>query len=386
MARFYARFDHGVETTLQTNNLMDRRVISSATASGGNIAPGDPDLKTGLITSRSVLSDAMYAVLDAANRDGSAGVIIPPQNTAGDQPNITRTGGNLTFTNVYKTTGNQIPGVKIPADFSTRPTSSIYTDDGNITAAFPIDGGTISDSLYTAASSAVYAVLSQIKSASFTNNTPFTTDGSPYSRLGNDISRTLHSIYHSASVDLFGWDDFTPGQMTTNGMGIQFNGSDCNPSANTSTIQFTWHSVNSYQFRNDGNGSGQIGIEIRVSPNGPSGTCTTNFTNNYRLQLGYTATTHGGPLTLGTATSGNGPTNPSTAAGCTGTSTWTWNGFGTYNSGGTPNLTWTLKVPDCASPGYNIEVSTKLFDATITTSTNGGQAGIISTDATVPNS
>jgi hypothetical protein len=219
MARFYARFDHGVESSLEaqtTSNFYERRVITSATASGGNIAPGNPDLKTGLITSRSVLSDAMYAQMDGVNRDPAQGPIIPTSNAAQTVNNITRSGGNLSWTNIYKTTA--IPGVAYPADFRIRPTSSIFTDDGNLTAASPADGGTISDSLYTAAGDAVYSIISSVKktkSGTSPAPPPYTEDGSPYTRLGTSPSRTLHSIWHDVNLNFFAWDDFTPGQVQT---------------------------------------------------------------------------------------------------------------------------------------------------------------------------
>lgn len=382
MARFYARFDHGTVGTLDSD-LYDRRVINSQTSSAAAAGYNSsyPDIRGGLITSRSALSDAMKAELDATNEDGQLGPYIAPSNAAGTVPNITRNGGNLQWNYVYKPIGSTLPGIKIPANFATRPTSSVYTDDGNLIDPPDADGGTISDSLYVAASTAVLDTLNTIKKVE--GSLPYSTDGSPYVRLGQVESRTLHSVFHNASLDYFAWDDFTPGEMSTSGMGLTAPNSKCNGTNNVTNIQFTWHSVLSYQFKNDGNGSAKIGIQIRLTPNGPSGTCTTTFTNNYRLQLGYSTNDHGGPLTLGTSTSGNGPVNPSTSvSGCAGTSGWTWNGFGGYNSGGTPNLTWNVKLPDCASPGYNIEVSVRLFDATITTNSTG-VPGIISADLTV---
>lgn len=388
MARFYAKFDHGIVSAL-TNTFYDRRVVNSQTSSNA-ASGGNPNYYGGLIASRSALSDAMKAQLDATNQDGQLGPIIPPSNTAGDTPNITRSGGNLQWTNVYKVIGSQLPGIKIPADFATRPTSSVYTDDGNLTAASPTDGGTISDSLYTAASTAVLDVLNSIKKVE--GSLPYSTDGSPYVRLGLTPSRTLHSIFHNSSLDYFAWDDFTPGTMSTSGMDIQFNGADCNQTPSpgaVSTIQFTWSNTNSYEFRNDGNSAAQIGVEIEVSKaSGASGTCDSNWNvARFRLQLGYSATTHGGPLLMGTGTSGTGPNNPSTRTSpgnCTGASSWTWNGLGTYGDSGTPNLTWTVKLEDCISPGYDITVSTKLYDAVITTNTVGF-AGIYSEQAALPN-
>ena len=210
MARFYARFDHGVESGLEaltTGNYYQRKVITSATASSLGFA----DLQTGLITSRSALSNAMYAQIDVGNRDGNQGPIIPPSNTAGNVLNIVRSGGNLSWNNIYKTT--TIPGVPHPADPRVRPTASIYTDDGNLTAVSPTDGGTINDNLYQSASNAVSSVVSSIKDTF--GSPPYTTDGSPYARLGVNPSRTLHSIWHDYSLNYFAWDDFTPGTPQT---------------------------------------------------------------------------------------------------------------------------------------------------------------------------
>jgi len=209
MARYYARFDHGFEATLGgtsgTENFFERRVIGSATSSNAV-----------LVTKRRLLSEAMTAELDGVNRNPTQGPIIPPSNTAGTVNNIVRSGGNLSWTNVFKTTA--IPGVAYPADFRTRPTSSIFTDDGNLTAASPADGGTISDSLYTDAGDALNTVLTSIKktkSGLTPIAPPFTEDGSPYTRLGTNPGRTLHGLWHDVDLNYFAWDDFTPGQPQT---------------------------------------------------------------------------------------------------------------------------------------------------------------------------
>lgn len=251
MARFFARFDHDDDPTLESetgNNFFDRRVIGSTTSSNAV-----------LVEKRRNLSEAMAAQLDGVNRDPTQGPIIPPSNTAGTVNNITRSGGNLSWTNVYKTTS--IPGVAYPADFRTRPTASIYTDDGNLTAASPADGGTISDSVYTEATDALNTVLTSIKKIE--GAPPHTTDGSPYTRLGLNPSRTLHSLWHDVDLNYFAWDDFTPGQVQSftaapraNGVGvftIDFNagsvtdGLIVEPGVDSVTIRFNWLN----QFRAD---------------------------------------------------------------------------------------------------------------------------------------
>jgi hypothetical protein len=207
MARFYARFNHGFEATLGgtsgTENFFERRVIGSTTSSNAVLA-----------AAREALSNAMQAQLDGVNKDPTQGPIIPQSNTAGNVNNITRSGGNLSWTNVYKTTA--IPGVAYPADFRTRPTSSIFTDDGNLTAASPADGGTISDTLYTDAGDALNTVLNSIKktkSGLTPIAPPYTEDGSPFTRLGTNPGRTLHGLWHDVDLNYFAWDDFTPGQV-----------------------------------------------------------------------------------------------------------------------------------------------------------------------------
>jgi len=205
MARFYARFDHAPEIDLEaltSTNFYQRRVISNATASAQ---------RTGLIASRSALSTALYAEINVGNRDGNQGPIIPPSNAAGNVPNIVRSGGNLQWTNIYKTI--TIPGVPHPVDPRVRPTASIYTDDGNLTAVSPADGGTINDNLYQSASNAVSTIISSVKDTF--GSPPYTIDGSPYARLGKNSSRTLHSIWHDYNLNYFAWDDFTPGTPQT---------------------------------------------------------------------------------------------------------------------------------------------------------------------------
>ena len=381
MARFYAEFDHSQDATLNAD-LFDIAKIGGNATEGGNI-------RAGLIASRSALSAEFYVDsfgIERTNRSGAQGTIIPGDVitvTAGTNPSV-----SMSFSAVYtaSTSAGGLAGIITPANYRTRPTASILStfNPSLLGRPLPIDSGSNRNyNLFLSASNAVSASLSAIITGS---NTP----RGPYVRLGANQARTLHSIWHDADLNYFAWDDFTPGQLSTSGMTIATSMADCNQTASpgaTSTIQFQWHSVNSYQFKNDGNGSGRIGVEMEIAKAaGATGTCDTNWgTPRFRLQLGYAATTHGGPLTMGTSTSGNGQTNPSTNGNCGGTSTWTWNGQGTYNSGATPSVSWTVKLEDCISPGYEITVSTLLFDATITTNTNTAQPGIITTQVAVPN-
>lgn len=212
MARFYARFNHGFEATLGgtsgTENFFERRVIGSTSSSNAV-----------LVEKRRLLSEAMTAQLNAGSRDPDVGPIIPPSNTARTVDNITRSGGTLSWNKVYKMASPPgIPGVIPPADYRTRPTASIYTDDGNLTEITPSDPGSISDTLYTDATDALNTVLTSIKktkSGLTPISPPFTEDGSPFTRLGTNPSRTLHSIWHDKDLNYFAWDDFTPGTPQT---------------------------------------------------------------------------------------------------------------------------------------------------------------------------
>ena len=383
MARHYARFDGGTEATLDSDYFEQCKVSDGSTAA--------TNLKNGLIDSRSLVTTDIYQDLDSVNQNGSLGIYFPPNSGPFSTDYSTYASWSTAYT-------SSLDGIKTPTsntyggggiNYSLRPTASILSTDTTVVGPTnPADSVGISYSTYLNASNAVTDVLNSIRSGSDT-----VTNRGPYARLGNERSRTLHSIWHNPTLTYFAWDDFTPAAMSTNGLDIQVAGADCNQSPSpgaVSTIQFTWSNTLSYVYKNDGNPSGKIGIEIEVAKaSGATGTCDTNWNvPRFRLQLGYSATANGGPLILGTATSSNGPNNPSTATSpgnCTGVSTWTWNGYGGYAASGTPNLTWTVKLEDCISPGYDITVSTKLYDAIITTSTNGGTAGIIAEQAAIPN-
>lgn len=376
MARFYGKFDSGSGgwVTALDNDYFERRRIGADSASGAR-------LRNGLISSRSAVATDAYADIPFSYENGQLGTIVPGDNYSTNGSTFvswSRAGGAV-FTSSTATSATW--GVIIPSNYRTRPTASILST--NTLIGGPTASVGVSYTAYTNATTAVRAVLDLVQNGAGTLT-------KVYDRLGNNISRTLHSIWHDENLQYFGWDDFTPGQLSTSGMSITPSMADCNQTPSpgaTSTIQFTWNSVSSYTYRNDGNSTGRIGVEMEIAKAaGATGTCDNNWgTPRFRLQLGYAATTHGGPLTMGTSTSGNGQTNPSTNGNCGGTSTWTWNGQGTYNSGATPNVSWTVKLEDCISPGWEITVSTLLYDATITTSTNTAQPGIITAQAANPN-
>jgi len=192
MARIYAKFDHGTEPGLEaltTGNFYERRVIGANTSSF--------TLRAVLIASRSALSTAMYAQLDDVNKDGSRGVIIPADV-------ITSGSGNLLWTNVYT---SSIAGVVWPSDPRVRPTASILSTNSNVGPANPVDGGTILIGYYHSASAALNDIIqSNILDQRFSY-----INCGPYTRLGYNASRTLHSIWHDHDLTYFAWDDFTPG-------------------------------------------------------------------------------------------------------------------------------------------------------------------------------
>jgi hypothetical protein len=196
MARIYAKFDHGTESGLEAltaGNFYERRVIGATTSSA--------TLRAGLIASRSALSTAMYAQMDDVNKDGSRGVIIPTNV-------ITSGSGNLSWTNVYT---SSLAGVVWPSNPQVRPTASILSTDGNVGPANPVDSGTIQIGYYHSASAAVNDVIqNNILDQRFSY-----INCGPYTRLGNNTSRTLHSIWHNHDLTYFAWDDFTPGTPQT---------------------------------------------------------------------------------------------------------------------------------------------------------------------------
>ena len=193
MARFYARFDHATESALEvtdSSNSYDKRVIAASSASGATF-------RDALISTRSALSAQMISQLDYANSIGVNGPIIPSDVLHYSAP-------NLTFDNVYKTT--TIPGVQWPSDPRVRPTGSIVSTNGNLTASSPVDSGTILYTYYTDATTAVNNAIAAIKK---TDNT--TSDGPNVGRVSNYPTRTTYSVWHNHALDYFAWDDYTPG-------------------------------------------------------------------------------------------------------------------------------------------------------------------------------
>lgn len=197
MARFYAVFNRFFTVpdfqTQEFSRAFQRKVI------GEDIFEGQK-LQDGLIASRSALSNAFYPTLDAVNRDGTKGTLIPLDKLTTDLstfvsgPVYTSSvdGIKIPVTNTY--------GIEDPINYSKRPTSSVFsTQTALVGPSNPSDTASVSYALYKSASDAVVTVLNSIQG------------GGPYSRLGNVPSRTIHSIWNDPGLNYFGWDDFTPG-------------------------------------------------------------------------------------------------------------------------------------------------------------------------------
>jgi hypothetical protein len=219
MARFYATFDGTTNTDLQDLFYQQVAISSGST------------LRTALLTTRQALSDAAYAVMDAGNRNGTLGIVVPPDV-------VTRSDGNYSWTNLFTNTG-----AVWPSDPRVRPTAQILST--NSTPVSPTDAGTISDTDYTNAQTALENCFTAM------------TGGGPRGRIGLDPWRTLASIFHDHALTYLAWDDFTPGQvqgLTVSGLG----------SAGSYQATAAW---TDYQFANDENPSGAI--RVLMSMTGP---------------------------------------------------------------------------------------------------------------------
>lgn len=236
MARYYAKFDQGSDATLDSD-FFDRRTIGASSASAALV-------RDGLIVSRSALSAAMKAVLDDQNEKGTNGPIIPRE-----VGNIIQTGagGTLTFNNVF--TSTTIPGIVTPADYRTRPTASVDTNDGNLTPRSPADSGLINNDLYLSASNAVTTVLNLFSNG----DSPLTP-----SNQGNFPTRSLHSVWHDKNLQYFAYDNFTPEQPTVDATSFLV-GLGSRTSTGYIDILITSSSLNDF----NPNGSASISLELQ---------------------------------------------------------------------------------------------------------------------------
>jgi hypothetical protein len=239
MARFYARFDQGTDATLEGTGLTDyfftKRTISGTSASAAL-------LRDGLIASRSALSADVYEDLPASYENGGLGTIIPSAVITTDSSTY------VSWSNAYTASVSNppAPGIIIPADYRTRPTSSIIVDSR---IGGPTGSGGVSYSVYTAATNAVAAVLNA-----------FSNGQSPLTAInqGNNSSRTLHSIWHDPSLQYFAYDNFTPG--TPQALTANVVATATSVSSSTVTVYFSA----SYEYLNDINMNGSASISATL--------------------------------------------------------------------------------------------------------------------------
>lgn len=184
MARWCATFDNTntpVATLLTvTNGNRFQRVAFPG-------SPGGTARRNTLISTRQGLSDAFYAQIDAANRNGANGVVVPRDALVDN--GVTISGSNL-YTNA---------GAIWPENPRTRPSSEILIAGSTVVS--PADAWSIDRTLYANAQAAVEAVIADL---------------GVRNRLGNNPYRTLASFWHDHDLTFVAWDDFTPGQPTTN--------------------------------------------------------------------------------------------------------------------------------------------------------------------------
>ena len=349
MARWYAKFDAGTVSALDnvnsTEGFFERLRVSGGSSSA---AP----LRDGLIASRSAVSNDVYDDLDAANKDGSKGIYFPPDIAT--LPSSTLISWSTAYTssvNGIKTPTTNTYGVSDSVNYSQRPTGSVTSSQVTLVGPTnPLDPVQLNYNVYLSASQAVRAVINTFQNISTSTVT------TPYTRLGQDESRTLHSIWHNPTLDYFAWDDFTPGQPSATMDIYALNKGTSPPEVypggdpvNTDLIiSFT---VSSYEYLNDGNIDGKIGINMTIytSQSGDPG-----YGTLAALQLN--GGTHGGPLVIGDYLTGNGPTNPRQG----GNSTWTWNNVGDSYTG---ILNWTIGL---TAGEYTLDCNGRVYDVIIT--------------------
>jgi len=204
MARFYAVFDPSATAAIDSSPYFyEKRYIGANAGTSSSLSASAALLRDGLIASQSILSSEMYAQMDAANKDGSKGIIIPYDV-------LTTNGSNLEFSNVYT---SSISGVVHPASSLTRPSDTfISASDPRLFATG--DTGAILKSYYTNAGSAVNELLTSKIQVAVGN----TTNGGPFQRdaCSGKTNQRNTSINYDYDFSYFAWDDFQPGDPTFN--------------------------------------------------------------------------------------------------------------------------------------------------------------------------
>lgn len=336
MARWYAAFGHSSIPTQETDRYANPRFIGANSTAGNQ-------LKSDLISARLALSNAVYAQLETANINGALNVTIP-------RDVITLDGSNLSWTNLYTTASaawQSDPSVRLN-------TREILVSQGNanLVALDPADPGTISRTTYDTATSVLSSIMSEIRQTG-----SLSTGFGPYAVPGLNLSRTIFSIFIPPSIDFVGWDDFTPGQIQGTDAVRPFymwfdNGSteiiggrvtvNIGLAGTDNVLPYVQVPPANFQFYNDANPNGKIGIRIRIY----------NSASTLIAELNLGIADSGAALSMGSSTSGNGPTNPRQG----GASTWSWD-HTTYK------LEWSIGLN--VGTDYSIESAMVLYDATI---------------------
>jgi hypothetical protein len=332
MARFYAQFNSGSAGVIgELDNTYHQRLrIGASSASGAQ-------LRDGLIASRSAVSADAYADLDAGNKDGSKGIYFPPDGPPPSGPFSTDSSTFVSWSTAYT---SSVAGIVIPANYQTRPTASILSTQTTLVGPTnPEDSIGVSYATYFSASTAVFTAISSSQTGA-----GITT--SPYTRLGETPSRTLHSIWHDPDLQYFAWDDFTPGTISAsidaNGLNKSANPPEVFPGGtpiNTPTILL--YQLTNAQFPNDFNADARFQVRLDIM-SGPTEVAILNIPT----------------IIMGSDTGSTGPANPYVFGDIPATSTWTW-------TAATKLLEWNLGLN---TGSYEFQVpTTNVYDAIITT-------------------
>lgn len=299
MAKFYATFG-GENGTFNGVGFYDKLTVT--------------DNRTSLIAARDALSAEFYGTIDAANQNGTLGVVIPRNGFIGSAGGY----GGPTLYTYDITKWNADPTVRPIVEPTT--TGYLGSTPGTITDAWAI--GT------TNYNSATSLVSSTILSISGTSVGGVSISNGPFGRLGPDPYRTLASLHYDSAFTYFAWNDFLPGRVKN--LAIAPDGQlVTNPtitrevSPSNIPIEIYFDSTD-FQFKNDAAGS-----------------------------IRFTATLNSGSYSLDTGTFAVGTNNSGTG--------WSWDAS-TYK------LTWTVNLAYGTYTGLSANVF--LYDDT--TGTSGG--------------
>lgn len=259
MARFYAKFDAGNVSYLDSDFFNKLRIHSGSSSA----AP----YRDGLIASRSIVSIDVYNDLDLVNKDASIGTFFPA-----DSASINIPSNFISWSTAFT---SSISGIKTPSslpynaygsdtfniNYSLRPTASVSYTSSGVAPANPLDPVGVSYASYYSASQAVLDTINTIQTTQ-SNNTLLT----PYIRTGSFPSRTMHSIWHDPTMSYFAWDDFTPGIPVLPESPTEASNLPCTGTPGsyiyTPTLRFPYEGT----FKNDLNtNGGKVRIQVRFA-------------------------------------------------------------------------------------------------------------------------